>query len=659
MLECHGTGTALGDPVEAGALSAAVLAPLGSRPPPQATSLKANLGHAEPAAGAVGLLSLALRLQRADSGPNAQLRLINPHVSAALRGRGCALPTQLGCLTGGSASNGAHGGVSSFGLGGTIAHAVARGRAPRATGAEAGAAPAAVGRLVLRRRAFPWDVVALQSGAGAGTAATTAATVPAVEAAEVQATLLRILREFTCLNAAELARVSISVSASGGSLEARAGRVPEPPALDAGGTTCTEPPDEEALADTPLSELGLDSLSLLGISSSLASQLQVDAPSTLLLDFPTPRAASEHLAELSAAAACRPQSILSGDVDGVGARIVRLPQFDPLRLARDGAIRGPIRPGGRTLFYMPGAPGVCLVEFALLCARLDSHTIVGLPYADLAGSCAGEPSIPAIALCLAERIAALDPTGDASVPRSAHAVAGAPAARPRATEPAETVLAGFSLGALLCREVADELARRGRPPTALVLLDPLALTTPHWLTWAHGAVADAAATVLLAQMAPSLPPLLQPQLEALGVPLRRVLRAALRYPWQGMPAPTVPELVVRAAHSGLAAMAPLTWFTLPMPQRGCLAGPLRKAAAHAHPEETLSPSATQAAETPSRLEVQVEGTHFTFLQQPPLAAQTAGHIGAFLMQVADRRSQPESATPSGTEEQIACATVPS
>ena len=47
--------------------------------------VKANIGHAEPAAGMTGLLKLALGLRASEAAPNAQLRLLNPHVGAALR----------------------------------------------------------------------------------------------------------------------------------------------------------------------------------------------------------------------------------------------------------------------------------------------------------------------------------------------------------------------------------------------------------------------------------------------------------------------------------------------------------------------------------------------------------------------------------------------
>ena len=82
--------------------------------------IKANIGHAEPAAGMTGLLRLALALGRAAAAPNAQLRVVNPHVGDALRGVACALPTQLATLSVGAEA----GGVSSFGYSGTIAHAV-------------------------------------------------------------------------------------------------------------------------------------------------------------------------------------------------------------------------------------------------------------------------------------------------------------------------------------------------------------------------------------------------------------------------------------------------------------------------------------------------------------------------------------------------------
>ena len=115
-IEAHGTGTALGDPTEAGALAA--VHGLAENPRSVVVgAAKASVGHTEASSGQVGLLRLS---EMADvvTG-NAQLRSLNPLVGERLGERaGCfvlslqAVSSQLAC------------GVSSFGYSGTIAHAV-------------------------------------------------------------------------------------------------------------------------------------------------------------------------------------------------------------------------------------------------------------------------------------------------------------------------------------------------------------------------------------------------------------------------------------------------------------------------------------------------------------------------------------------------------
>ena len=83
-LEAHGTGTALGDPIEAGAVAAAMLSERAPHAALTVGSIKANMGHGEPGAGLAGLLKLLTVLQNEQGAPNAQLRSINPHVRAAL-----------------------------------------------------------------------------------------------------------------------------------------------------------------------------------------------------------------------------------------------------------------------------------------------------------------------------------------------------------------------------------------------------------------------------------------------------------------------------------------------------------------------------------------------------------------------------------------------
>ena len=78
-LEAHGTGTALGDPIEAGAVAAVFLAQR-STGPLIVGSLKANAGHTEPGAGLAGALKLLMQLGDDVMSPNAQLCSLNPHV---------------------------------------------------------------------------------------------------------------------------------------------------------------------------------------------------------------------------------------------------------------------------------------------------------------------------------------------------------------------------------------------------------------------------------------------------------------------------------------------------------------------------------------------------------------------------------------------------
>ena len=119
--EAHGTGTALGDPIEVAALAVVVFnAERSSNLPVTLGSAKASVGHSEPTAGANGLVNVILEGVSCMPRPNAQLQVLNPHLSKVLRSGGCGLPTHLlrmGCF--GAAATGA---VSSFGYVGTIAH---------------------------------------------------------------------------------------------------------------------------------------------------------------------------------------------------------------------------------------------------------------------------------------------------------------------------------------------------------------------------------------------------------------------------------------------------------------------------------------------------------------------------------------------------------
>lgn len=90
-------GTPLGDPIEVGALAAA----LGSQhskhsQPLRLMSNKACYGHTEGAAGLSGLLLAAGALGSQSAAPIMHLRACNPHVALALAevAQGCVVPVQ-------------------------------------------------------------------------------------------------------------------------------------------------------------------------------------------------------------------------------------------------------------------------------------------------------------------------------------------------------------------------------------------------------------------------------------------------------------------------------------------------------------------------------------------------------------------------------------
>ncbi|QIS16785.1 type I polyketide synthase [Nocardia arthritidis] len=120
-IECHGIGTQLGDTVEVAALAAA----LGPHTAPVwIGSVKSNLGHLEAAAGITGLIKAALSIRHGTIVPTINLHSENP--ALRLAEHGLRVPTEPVDWSGTPLPE-RFAGVSSFGLGGTNAHAVLRG----------------------------------------------------------------------------------------------------------------------------------------------------------------------------------------------------------------------------------------------------------------------------------------------------------------------------------------------------------------------------------------------------------------------------------------------------------------------------------------------------------------------------------------------------
>jgi len=118
LIEAHGTGTPMGDPIEFEALRATYGAPRPNGQECAVSSVKTNLGHLEAAAGIAGLIKAVLCLQREAIPPHLHFRQLNPNIS--LEGTPFFIPTQLRPWPRSAAPRFAS--VSSFGFGGTNAH---------------------------------------------------------------------------------------------------------------------------------------------------------------------------------------------------------------------------------------------------------------------------------------------------------------------------------------------------------------------------------------------------------------------------------------------------------------------------------------------------------------------------------------------------------
>ncbi|MFJ9692894.1 type I polyketide synthase [Kitasatospora sp. NPDC101183] len=140
-VEMHGTGTPVGDPIEAAALGGALGTADGRLKPLVVGSVKTNVGHLEGAAGITGLLKVLLSVQHREL--PGTLNHETPHPDIPLRELGLEVRTALGPWP--QAERPLLAGVSAFGMGGTNCHVVVgewtgergRGKAPQAGGAPA------------------------------------------------------------------------------------------------------------------------------------------------------------------------------------------------------------------------------------------------------------------------------------------------------------------------------------------------------------------------------------------------------------------------------------------------------------------------------------------------------------------------------------------
>lgn len=117
-LEAHGTGTALGDPIEVAAATAVLAADRSPETPLWLGAVKPNIGHLEAAAGVSGLIKIVLGLQHQTLPPHLHVEKPNPridwHPSIQIVKQSMAWPQRGTPLAG----------VSAFGFTGTNAHVI-------------------------------------------------------------------------------------------------------------------------------------------------------------------------------------------------------------------------------------------------------------------------------------------------------------------------------------------------------------------------------------------------------------------------------------------------------------------------------------------------------------------------------------------------------
>jgi len=116
FVECHGTGTPLGDPIEIDALQRVTAE--GREKPLVVGTIKSNIGHLEGAAGIIGFIKAVESVRRRQAPGLAHFETLNPKID--LTGSKLIIRAEATALPKGKVV----GGVSSFGFGGTNVHVV-------------------------------------------------------------------------------------------------------------------------------------------------------------------------------------------------------------------------------------------------------------------------------------------------------------------------------------------------------------------------------------------------------------------------------------------------------------------------------------------------------------------------------------------------------
>jgi len=125
-IEAHGTGTFVGDPIEANSIGEVI--GKNRKNKCYIGSVKSNIGHLEPASGIAGISKLALALKNGIIPPNINFRKGNPNIS--FEEYNLEVPTE--CIPWPYEKGNIHyGGVNSFGFGGSNVHIILQNFVPK------------------------------------------------------------------------------------------------------------------------------------------------------------------------------------------------------------------------------------------------------------------------------------------------------------------------------------------------------------------------------------------------------------------------------------------------------------------------------------------------------------------------------------------------
>lgn len=120
-IEAHGTGTALGDPIEMNAINRIYRGSHNKDTPLYVSTVKTNIGHLEAAAGVAAMIKTAMTLKHKIIPPHLHLTSLNPAIDLAPVP--VSIPTRAIMLNDGKPNVA---GVSSFGFSGSNAHLLMR-----------------------------------------------------------------------------------------------------------------------------------------------------------------------------------------------------------------------------------------------------------------------------------------------------------------------------------------------------------------------------------------------------------------------------------------------------------------------------------------------------------------------------------------------------